>query len=402
MKTVTLLFPLTQVLSTQAFQLLVSSYKSENTTVGALQTLEYSSGKNTSGLRITHTNTDCGSSPSWLELSSDGNTVTCINEGDPGSLTLLDVQCDGSLKMLSNTSTLGGPVSGSFFNNGSAIGLAHYGPVPGVSTFTITSNKTYIPLQNLTAPFANLSSVDPERQKTSHVHQALVDPTGQYMLFPDLGADLIHVYCINASTAQLSAHTPLKSEPGSGPRHAVFWQPTQPAANRTTYLFVVHELSNTIASYAVTYLSPSGLAFDPVDQVSTFGPTAAPRGAAAGEILISPDNAFVLASNRLAPLFHVPNPDPRNATALQSDSLVTFAPSATGSLRFVQLVASGGLGPRHFSLRGDGAMVAVANQGSASVVVYERDQGTGEIGREVVRASGVGAGGVTNVRWLRG
>jgi hypothetical protein len=122
MKTFTLFLPITHMLSTHAFQLLVSSYRSENTTSGALQTLEY---KNDSSLHVTHTNNDCGPSPSWLELSSDGSTVTCINEGAPGSLTLLEVSCDGSLKMLANASTLGGPVSGAFFNDDKAIGLAH-------------------------------------------------------------------------------------------------------------------------------------------------------------------------------------------------------------------------------------------------------------------------------------
>lgn len=136
MKTLALFLPLTQALSTQAFQLLVSSYKSENTTLGALQTLKYSSdNKNSSALRITHTNNDCGTNPSWLELSPDGSTVTCVNEGDPGSLTLLEVQCDGSVKMLANTSTLGGPVSAAYFNDGKAVGIAH------VSTFSPSSTR---------------------------------------------------------------------------------------------------------------------------------------------------------------------------------------------------------------------------------------------------------------------
>jgi 6-phosphogluconolactonase (cycloisomerase 2 family) len=58
------------------------------------------------------------------------------------------------------------------------------------------------------------------------------------------------------------------------------------------------------------------------------------------------------------------------------------------------------MNPRHFSLNSDGSMIAVANQVSRTVVVYERDVETGKIGEQVAAASGVGPGELTNVRWL--
>jgi 6-phosphogluconolactonase (cycloisomerase 2 family) len=115
------------------------------------------------------------------------------------------------------------------------------------------------------------------------VHQALLDPTGQYMLFPDLGADLVHVYCIDSANNNLTAHKPLKSTAGYGPRHATFWTNEDESA---VYLFVVHELSNKIVSYVVTYLEEGGLEFTQVDEVSTFGDKETPKGAAASEIVV--------------------------------------------------------------------------------------------------------------------
>lgn len=51
------------------------------------------------------------------------------------------------------------------------------------------------------------------------------------------------------------------------------------------YLFVIHELSNKIVSYSVAYTS-TGLKFEEVDEVSTFGNETTPAGAAAAEIVI--------------------------------------------------------------------------------------------------------------------
>jgi 6-phosphogluconolactonase (cycloisomerase 2 family) len=129
--------------------------------------------------------------------------------------------------------------------------------------------------------------------------------------------------------------------------------------------------------------------------VSTFGDNETPKGAGAGEILKSPDNAFILASNRLAPIFDLPNPDSKNSTKIKSDSIVTFKPTSAGKLQFVELVASGGLTPRHFSLNKDGSKVAIANQQSKSVNLYARDVASGKLGKQVAAAYGLGPGDLT-------
>jgi 6-phosphogluconolactonase (cycloisomerase 2 family) len=103
------------------------------------------------------------------------------------------------------------------------------------------------------------------------------------MLFPDLGVDLVRVYCINHTTNTLDEHEPLKSKTGYGPRHAVFWSPKN--ASSSTFLFVVHEKSNKIVSYSVTYLEAGGLTFAEIDDVSMFGNLTIPVGAAAAEVI---------------------------------------------------------------------------------------------------------------------
>lgn len=110
------------------------------------------------------------------------------------------------------------------------------------------------------------------------------------MLFPDLGGDRVHVYCIDSTTGELEAKKPLLSKQGYGPRHGVFWTVGGEGygdgeGEEKVYLFVVHELSNKIVSYEVNY-AETGLEFEEVDEVSTFGNRTTPTGAAAAEIVI--------------------------------------------------------------------------------------------------------------------
>jgi hypothetical protein len=121
----TVLFALTNVLSVSAMRLLVASYGPDANTTGAVQTLEL--GLNTTSLNVTHTDRNCGALPSWLDIFScdKGSIVTCVNEGAPGSMTMLSAKKDGSLEMLYNTSTLPGPVSSGYFGADGAVALAH-------------------------------------------------------------------------------------------------------------------------------------------------------------------------------------------------------------------------------------------------------------------------------------
>ena len=109
--------------SSNAWKLLVASYKAPSEVAGPVRTLEYH--PETSSLNITYTSHDCGTMPSWLEMSSCGRIVTCVDEAIPGSLTMLSIKTNGGLEKLSSTNTLGGPVSSQYFNNESAVALAH-------------------------------------------------------------------------------------------------------------------------------------------------------------------------------------------------------------------------------------------------------------------------------------
>lgn len=219
------------------------------------------------------------------------------------------------------------------------------------------------------------------------------------MLFLDLGADLVHVYRIDNCTGTMVEFGPLISKKDSGPRHATFFRPSN---SSDTFLFVVHELSSGIVSYKVNYIPNGGLDFTIVQDVSTFGDRESPVDAKAAEIALSPDNRFLLASNRnFTSMFNVTNPDPKNSTQIASDSIVTYKLSQNGTLSFVQLAPSGGSFPRFFQMNKDGSQIAVANQVTMNVNIFSRNLETGLIGDLVAATTAPpGEGGLAYVQFI--
>jgi 6-phosphogluconolactonase (cycloisomerase 2 family) len=85
------------------------------------------------------------------------------------------------------------------------------------------------------------------------------DPTGRFVLVPDLGADSVRIFKISQEAETLSQLTevaPLRLSPGSGPRHAVFVEP-----NSTIFFYVINQISNTLVAFIADYSDPDTLNF---------------------------------------------------------------------------------------------------------------------------------------------
>lgn len=338
-------------------------------------------------LSVTSKNQNCGSSPSWLVQDQGNKVLYCIDEGNAtpnGSISAYTTSQTGKLTLASHMNlTAPAPVSGAIFGdkNFRGMAIAHY--TGQVSTLAMQNATTMKVVQQ--ANFTAITPLGPDpkgRQFIPHEHQALLDPTGKFILMADLGADLVRVMCWGPTTDNntLLEHPPLKAAPGSGPRHAVFWQPK--GNNNTTdnlYLFLVAELANTITAYKVSYPSNGGMEFTEVGKTSTFGDAKIVPTAGAGEIAVSPCNKFLVVSNRNDASF--------NTTAGISDSLASFAIGADAGLTFKGLVAAGGLSPRHFSFNKAGNLIAVSLNFSARTVILGRDVVTGVIGGIIASVS---------------
>lgn len=130
---------------------------------------------------------------------------------------------------------------------------------------------------------------NPERQDAPHPHQAILDPTGRFILLPDLGADLIRIYATSSAEGGLALdeREPLAVAPGSGPRHVAF-----AVKGGRTFMYLVTELANTIVGYSVTY-DDENIAFEETWSIDTHGQgNVVPEGAAAAEILVSVSNIY--------------------------------------------------------------------------------------------------------------
>ncbi|KAG5980157.1 hypothetical protein E4U55_004345 [Claviceps digitariae] len=345
-------------------------------------------------LRTVSSTNGCAGSPSWLTLDRAKSVLYCIDEGLTavnGSLSSFATSAHGGLRKLDKVPTPGGPVSGVLYGqNRKGLAVAHYSP-GALTTWDVSDPTRLTLIQSEQYKIAHSGPIL-ERQDASHAHQTFLDPTGSFILVPDLGADKVHVYAVpKLNNLKLRALSSISVKPGSGPRHVAF-----AACHGKTFMYLVTELANTIIGYEVTYASAS-IQFRQLFTIGTHGAyNPVPKGAAAAEIAVSPDANYLIVSSRNESALSIPNFDPRNSTRIVSDSLINFSIDAkTGTLTRIQQVASGGRFPRQFSINQAGTLLAVGQQSDGRVVLINRDVNTGRLGSFAAYANV--AGPITSV-----
>ncbi len=212
----------------------------------------------------------------------------------------------------------------------------------------------------------------------SHPHQVLVDPTKQYMVVPDLGADIIRIYKIDNASGMLTECPGVPTPKGTGPRHGAWW--TAPGGYsrvaqgvNSTMLYVANEEANSVTAWTATY--PYGGCMN-LEQVQSIYPFAddkingtANHKSYVSEIRVKGNFAYL--ANRNDTSF-----DP-------ADSITEFTISPNGTLAFSALSSSYGHYPRTFDINPAGTFVAVGNQFTANVAIIQRDPVTGKLGNHV-------------------
>jgi len=97
-------------------------------------------------------------------------------------------------------------------------------------------------------------------------HDVIPDPTGRYVLVPDLGADSVRVSQISYepdTLHKLFEMAQLKLTPGSGPRHGVFVE-----IGNQIYFYVLNQISNTLVGFKMAYLNNKTLEFQQVGEIN--------------------------------------------------------------------------------------------------------------------------------------
>ncbi len=197
------------------------------------------------------------------------------------------------------------------------------------------------------------SGKDPKRQEGPHPHELDVSPDNRFALLADLGLDQLLTYHFDPAKGTLALNGPpfTRVPPGTGPRHFTFDQSGK-------FVYVVNELTSTVSAFS--YNADTG-ALRELATLSTL-PRNFKGTSFAAEIGIHPSGKFIYASNR------------------GDDSIAIFAiDAASGVLRFVETVSSGGKIPRHFEIAPGGAYLFAANQESNNVVIFRIDQNTGHL-----------------------
>ncbi|KAJ3486821.1 hypothetical protein NLG97_g6537 [Lecanicillium saksenae] len=352
--------------------LYASSYDGK---ISTLNVTDAAGSDNPSSMKIVTTSKGCGANPSWLRLDHANALLYCVDEGfdTGGSLSALRTNDDGSLTALDTEATKVSPVSAVFFGN-HGLAMAHYD-----NAFTTWNVGNPSKLKNVQTQTFTGKGPDHDRQEGPHPHQAVLDPSGKYLLVPDLGTDQVHVFSFNANTLKFTAQTNLKVPGGYGPRHLAF-----ASRGDKTFMYLMTEMANTIIGYQVTYAN--GIQFKQLFAHGTHGKgTTNKKGAEGSEIVVSSDNKFLIASsvgdlNLKIPAFG-------GSGTIKSDPLVNYAIEDDGSLTLLQEVPAGGNLPRQFSVNKAGTRVAVGLQNDHRVVVIERDPKTGKMGKFVAYAN---------------
>ena len=188
-----------------------------------------------------------------------------------------------------------------------------------------------------------------DRQESAHAHFASFSPDNRYAYINDLGGDMIHIYSLNSSTAQLTPAGAYYARPGAGCR-TLHFHPN----GRTAYC--VNELDSTVdvlewskADGSLTLVTRIELL--PADY---HGPTRA------CDTVIARDGRFVYFANR------------------DNDFLYSFrADAKTGALTPIGRSNCGGKIPRNFVLDPTERWMLVANQDSNNLSVFARNPDTG-------------------------
>ncbi|KAI2464245.1 putative isomerase YbhE [Annulohypoxylon bovei var. microspora] len=314
----------------------------------------------------------CGTLPAWLHVDSNATTVYCVDEDWNGSgiLSSYSVGSDGSLEQTGKAVTAGASVHGSPFGSGSKDG---YGFIATVEYDPSTVSTYKLPLSDVSTLSQklqfNMSEPGPNsRQNAPHPHAAQLDPTGRYLIVPDLGADFIRIFSIDAETGNLTACEPGKADPGDGPRHGAWWAPDS-GSTLGQRLYTVNELGNSVSAWTATYPDDGCLILKKTQTLSTYAEgSSAPNGSKAAEVHVSGN--FLYAANRADETF-----------GPQNDSIATYSiDPSSGDIKWVEATPAHAWFPRTFSINKAGTLVAVGGQTSSNIAIIARDPETGKLG----------------------
>lgn len=197
------------------------------------------------------------------------------------------------------------------------------------------------------------SGVNKKRQEAPHPHSAMTDPSGSFVMVPDLGQDKVRVYRVGDDGKSMKPNNPAFATmpPGGGPRHVTF----HPSSK---WMYSNNELTSSVTVFD---LDQKTGATEVKQTISTL-PGGYSGGNSTAEVLAHPSGRFLYCSNR------------------GHNSIASFTiDQKTGELTATGQTSSGGSIPRNFGITPGGKYIVSANQSSNDVAVLKIDQSTGKL-----------------------
>ncbi len=291
--------------------------------------------------------------PSYLALAPSGRFLYAVNELDAdGAVSVFSVEpATGRLRLLNSESSGGAhPAHVSVDPSGRWVLVANY-TGGTIATLPIQDDGSLGQAAHVVRHQGR--GPNPARQEGPHPHMIVTDPTGAFVLVPDLGRDRVVCYRLDRDSGHLVEQREAggRLSPGAGPRHVAF-------GSDGTRVYCLNELDLTLVVF--DFDGESGR-MQPVQTLSTLPADVTNDGTfSAAAVVVHPSGQFVYTSNR------------------GHDSIAFFGvDQASGRLTPLGHAPSGGRTPRDINIDPTGALLLAANQDSDALATFRIDPRSG-------------------------
>lgn len=224
--------------------------------------------------------------PSFLAVSPDGRTLYTVSETEPeGAAAAFSLADPAAPKLLGvPVAVHGGAPTHLAVHRGHLL-TANYAEPGSVSVLAIEADGSLGAMRSLLEHEGD--GPHQERQQGPHAHAVLTDPSGRWVVSVDLGTDSLRVCELDPATGELEIERELGLRSGIGPRHLAF----HPAGG---HAYVMNELDSVVT---VCTWDPERGSLRPVSETRVL-----PEGVEGenypSELVVSHDGRFAWAANR--------------------------------------------------------------------------------------------------------